>query len=224
MSLINFLSESYLQQASRHRRRCRHLSLNAIVLVCLVGWGLVERGENVTLKQRSEDMKAEEATARSQMNEIIKIRSEHADLKHRFKVQHELHQPISHTQILATFSELLPLSVSLTELHVITKRPPPQPLENVSKKNRHNRKKTSKDQTPDRIDDQVEIELDGLAPDDLTIAQLIGDLSDHPLFDQVAMQYARPVDMRDINGRQFRLSMRVRLDRRFKVQEMAHAD
>ncbi len=221
MSQINFLPETFRRQMEMRRRKYRHMLLLALFAVCLVGWGVVERGRNIGPRDYALSLEQQVKAAREQMSELVKLRTEQQLLLRQVELQRELSQPITHTQVIAVLSQILPPSVTLTDLQVSTHRPPPQPLEDPGKKKRTSSRKTTT--TTDPVEDYLQIELQAVAPDDLTVANVIGDLADHKLFEQVTMKYSRPTQRQEIDARQFRLSMRVRLDRKFEL-EVAHAD
>lgn len=219
MSQVNFLPPRYLNQAKVRRRKSLHLVMLTGLAVCLATWGFVERAKNARPRIRAVTLEAEVEAARDQMNEVVKLRSERAALLQQQKIKHELNQPVSHTQLVNRLASHLPQSVGLTDLRIVTHRPPPEPIVDPGA-NKRRTKKAQQDQPPA---DQLDIELDAVAPDDLTIAQVIGDLSDDPVFDHVAMRFSRSTTVQGVEARLFRLSMRVRLDRKFEV-EVAHAD
>ncbi|MCC6682730.1 MAG: hypothetical protein IT445_17655 [Phycisphaeraceae bacterium] len=221
MNQINFLPETFRLQAEIRRRKYRHMLLLVIFAVSLVGWAVVERGRNLGPRDYAAALEAEVKIAREQMSEMVRLRSEQQSLLRQVELQRELSQPIGHTQVIAVLSQILPPSVALTDLEVDTHRPPPQPLEEPGKKKRSSSSKTTTADTP--VEDYLQIDLQAVAPDDLTVANVIGDLADHSLFEQVTMKYSRPTQRQGIDARQFRLSMRVRLDRKFEL-EVAHAD
>ncbi len=74
--------------------------------------------------------------------------------------------------------------------------------------------------------DEVRIEIEALAPDDLAVATAVAAISDHPLFDGVRMESSRQVERYGVIARKFRLSTTVPLDRVFLEpvpgQEVAH--
>lgn len=215
MSQINFLPVSFVSQARRRRRKYRHAVMLAIVAAGLVGWGFVERGKNIRPQQRAFALEAEVETARYQMNEFVKLKMERDTLLQQQRIKDELSQPVSHTEVISMLARHLPPSVGLTDLQIVTERP----VSNApSTKSTSSRSKSKKTASVAPVVDELRIELDALAPDDVTIANLIGELSEDSLFDRVTLKYSRTTDARGVEGRLFKLLMRVRLDRRFEVE------
>ena len=219
MSQINFLPETYARMARRRRRKYRHLVLLSIFAVGLVGWGFVERGKNVMPRLRAAELEAQVEAARYQMSEFIRLREERDLLVKQQRIKQDLAQPISHTQVITALDAHLPDSIGLTDLQITTVRPAPEPI-NKGGSGAKAKKKSGKNQP---VINELQIEFEAFAPDDVTIANLIGELSEDTLFDRVTLKYSRTTDARGIEGRLFKLLMRVRLDRRFEP-EVAHAD
>lgn len=64
------------------------------------------------------------------------------------------------------------------------------------------------------------IELGGFAPDDRAIAEYVARLDDHPLFQQVSLDFSRTRIIRERTAREFRLSLMVDLERRYEVEPL----
>ena len=214
MNEINFLPQRIVHQSADRRRRARTGGLISLLLTCLVGWGVHEFSINHDMSQQVKRFKDQVATARNQMSEVVKLGDEYKRLQTQVDLQRELSQPISHTQTFVQISETLPESVALLEIHIASRRPAPKALEDDSKRKR----KSKKSKVVELSHNDLQITLDGVAPDDLTIANMIGDLSDHPLFDQIYLEYTRSIEARGVQARAFRLKLRLRLDRRFKLE------
>lgn len=220
MSQINFLPQTIVHQSRRRRRKYRHAVLLAMLALGLAAWGFAERGQNVRPRQRAAALEAEVAAAREQMSEFVKLRDEREMLVRQNRVKDELSQPVSHTQVIAALDGHLPSSIGLTAMSITAVRPAPRPIATAGKSG--SRGKAVKQEHTGPVADELQIEIDGMAPDDLTIANLIGALSEDPLFDRVTLKFSRTTEARGVEGRLFKVLMRVRLDRRF--EEVARAD
>ena len=76
-------------------------------------------------------------------------------------------------------------------------------------------------------DDFIRVELEALAPDDLSVATFVSELDASPLFTGVKMRSSRSTETRGVFAREFRLTAVVDLDRNFKWldrEEVARAD
>jgi Tfp pilus assembly protein PilN len=226
MNDINFLPESYVRGEARRRRIYRQVTLVAILGLSLAGWWLTQHGRTEALRSYAEALEADVRTARDQMSEITKLRQEHEQLKHQVQIQRELAQPVSHTQIVAALGELLPASVGLMQVRMVARRPPPTVAQKATAS--PSKKQSAKTSAPPKAEDALRLELVAVAPDDITVANLVGSLSEHPLFTQVSLRYSRAKEFQGLLGREFHVQLSVPLDRQYEVQstveELAHAN
>lgn len=225
MNDINFLPASYLRRQSIRRRRVRQLALSAAMVGVLIGWWLTQQGQVVALERYATALEAEAAAAVEHRSELVRLREEHKVLMNQVKVRRELAQPLNHTQVIAMIGELMPETVMVTELDMTTHRPPPRTLEDATKTGRKAKRKSSE---PEPIVDEIRLQIDALAPDDLAVAEVVAAISEHPLFESVRMESSREVERYGVIGRKFRLSAVVPLNRVFLEpsigQEVAHVD
>lgn len=222
MNQVNFLPESYVRQQAQRQRAGRQAVLIAAAVLCLVGWWVGQRSQTAMLRQQAEAIEARASAARAQMTELAALEMEHRQLVRQVNLQRELAQPVNHTQVLATMADLLPRSVALLELTMHTRRPAPEPKRTPeeAKKHAETRKGKGKEQKqaePDRI----EMELLAIAPDNMTVAQVIGVLDGHPLFDDVMLRHSREIEVQGVHGRHFRLLMTVELSRQYRPKSPA---
>jgi len=214
MNQINFLPASYFHQRRRRRRFLRDVCLLAAVVTLLALLAGGEYDELLALEQLAYTLESEGNVTRAQIRERTLLQSEHALLARRLAVQQQVSMPVSYSQMTATISRLMPVGVGLSELRCHTDRPQPQPArtDDGARPRRRNR-----DTTPDNVAPVVYIELTGLSPDDATIAEFVGRLSDHPLFEQVKMEYSRSTRAGRLIARKFRITFHVPLNRHYRV-------
>lgn len=209
MNAVNFLPPAFLQKQARRRRVVRQSLLVAGMVGVLVAWGVVQMSQTHRLNQYVTTLEDEVGAAQRQKSEITKLRAEHALLIHQVKVQRELAQPVNHTQIIALMADVIDPTLGVTELMMTTHRPKPQAQSEAS------RKVDKKKKNPRVELDWIEIEFEGIAPNDIAIANVVATLSENPMFNGVQMHYTRQVERDGVIGRRFRLSTRVRLNRDF---------
>lgn len=217
---INFLPASYIQKQAMRRRMFRHAGLIAVVVLLLAGWWMVQRGQTAAMQRYAGSLEQAVRAQRDQMKVYTLLEAEHRDLLHRVKVQRQLAQPISHTQILATLTQVAPQSVAVTELTI------DHELQGKTSRSRSKRDAMSKKAAASR--DLLRIAFTGIAPSDLVIANLLTALKSHPLFEDAKLRYARAVELDGIEGRQFRVEVVVPLDRQGvetkRSEEVAYAN
>ena len=224
MNSINFLPASYLDRQARRQRVVRRVGAVVAALLLVGAWWMAQHQQTTSMRRRLQNFEHQLATARQQQTEVIRLREQYKALVNQVRVQRELAQSVSHTQILAMLGRRMPASVAITEINMITKRPPPRKAEDASKKG-----PVVYSAQPDakKFRDRIKIEFSGFAPDDLTVANLVAALNACPLFAHVHMHSSRAVERFGYEGRKFKLTLSVPLNREFrppspKDQEMAH--
>lgn len=204
---VNFLPASYRRRVRQVRRNRRQAVLAVALLVVLAGWWFVQQQHTGQMRQQAQELEAEVETARQRMTELMALRERYEALRHQVRVQRLLAEPLRRTQIMATLAERMPEPVTLTRIALDTERPPAASVVG--------RDGAGASGHPHK----VELELSALAPDDLTVANLLTALKDHALFDNVAIHHSRSIEHFDVMARQFRLSTVIDLDRQFEPVE-----
>lgn len=144
----------------------------------------------MNLRSRVRSAEAQVVAARDKKIAVAKLRRKRKALLRQVRIQKGIAQPISHTQIIAVLGELLPESVALTNVTMNTTRPPPK-KRGTKESSKHANRRRSNKKPVKQAEDQILIALTAVAPDNLTVANLIGILNDHPLFHGVRMRYSR---------------------------------
>lgn len=225
MNDINFLPKSYIRKRKRQRRLFRQSGLIVVALVCLGFWFVGLKAESYRLANLAKQTEAAVASASSNLVQIKDYQKQKAALKAEHEINRQLAQPVSYSQILQVLGALMPDEVALTRLMLNSQRPEPAKAKEAEhKKSRNARQRAKSADEPDFI----EVEIDGLAPDDISVASLISELDAHPLFSSVKIRSSRSVETRGVVARQFYLSATVDLDRNFEwtpaSQEVAYVD
>lgn len=216
---VNFLPASYIRKQERRQQIIRQAGLISVVVVLLVGWWMVQRGQTAAMQRYADTLEKSVLAQRDQMKVYAVLEAEQRDLLHRVKVQRQLAQPISHTQILATLTQVTPSSVAVTEMTIEHEQP---------RQSRSRSKRQAAKQTAAASRDLLRMAFTGIAPSDLVIANLLTALKSHELFDDVKLRYARAIEVDGIAGRQFHMEVTVPLVRggmdNRRSKEVAYAD
>ncbi|MEX2388156.1 MAG: PilN domain-containing protein [Phycisphaeraceae bacterium] len=213
---INFLPRTYQQRRSERRRIWRHAALLVLLCACLGGWWTVQRDQTQTLRHDVLVYEAQANAAREQMKLVEAFRQEHDQLRQRVALWQRLGQPVSHGQVFATLASQLPNAVVLTRLDVRTQRSvtaAPTSAASDGRRRHTSAAVSNAASTPDRL----ALDFTGIAPDDLTLANLLDQLKEHPLFDGVKLHFSRRMEIHGVVGRQFRIEMAVPLDRDYET-------
>ena len=210
MSQINFLPPAYLQQRSRRHGSLRQCALLVLVAVVMIGWYLDARRELPVLRALAADMDRRKSDLELQSTAATRFTNRLSVLTHEVGIQRELTQAVNYSALLATISKIMPAAMAVTDIRVLAKRPPPtKPKKSV---NSHNKSKTpvSPGIEPWQV---MRVILDGVAPSGHDVANFVGALEAHPLFDQIKIEDVRATRIGDLKARRFTIRFRIRLDR-----------
>lgn len=215
MNYIDFLPPSYHEERARRgivHRRWVLIMLTVLTLVC----GTVARHKRSSeIAWRAAALETQAETTQQKRGEMEKLRTERKALLYQQKVQRQLSQPVAVSQTIATLARQLPDSAGLTNIRVTAHRPAPKPVEDPDAKKP---KRSTKKKTETALEippDYLAIEVHGLAPDDITVANLVNTMSEHPLFEKVTMNFSRVDSRGALISRRFQISAEVPLDRRY---------
>lgn len=213
---IDFLPTSYHEERAQRNLVHRRWILIMLTALTLVGWGVARYKQSTDLAWRANSLDSQVAVTQQKRSEMDKLRQEHKGLLYQQNIQQQLYQPVAVTQTVAVIGQLMPDSTALTSVRILAHRPPPKPLEDPDDKKRKRSSKSKNAPNPEEQKDYLSIEVLGLAPDDVTVAKLVNTMSDHPLFENVAMHFSRVDNRGDLVTRRFSIGADVPLDRRYK--------
>ena len=223
---INFLPASYQQECAARAARRRQSLLLALLFVG-IGLGVAQTWRyRSQLERQHETMLELLASTKTQMSEVSKLESARAILLRQLQIHRELNQPVTYAQTVGTLGSLIPEGMTLRRLTMqndkVTTTRPPRPEE-------VNRAKASGSPNPNApVTDSywaVRIEMSGIAPSDVEIANFIGTLAGSRLFQNVKLSYSRQGLVRQIACREFEIRMEVPLNLTYQAaQEVAGAD
>jgi Tfp pilus assembly protein PilN len=212
---IDFLPPSYHEQRAGRGLARRRWVLIALTLLALTGWAVARHKQSSDLAWRASALESQAQTTQQKRGEMEKLRTEQKALLYQQKVQRQISQSVAVSQAIATLGRQLPDSAGLTSLLVTAHRPPPKPLEDPDDKKAKRAAKKKPDAQDEVPPDYLAIEVQGLAPDDVTVANLVNTMSEHPLFEKVTMNFSRVDTRGDLISRRFQISAEVPLDRRY---------
>lgn len=215
MNHIDFLPSSYHEQRAGRGLARRRWVLIALTTLTLAGWAVVRHKQSSDLAWRAAAIESQAKTTQQKRSEMEKLRAERKALLYQQKVQRQIGQPVAVSQAIASLGRQLPDSAGLTGLLVTAHRPPPKPLEDPDDKKAKRPAKNKSDTKDTPPPDYLAIEVQGLAPDDITVANLVNTMSEHPLFEKVKMNFSRVDTRGEWISRRFQITAEVPLDRRY---------
>ncbi|MBL0926413.1 MAG: PilN domain-containing protein [Phycisphaerales bacterium] len=177
--------------------------------VLFAGYSILRAG-HAERSARVESLAAEARLAWSRSEETQRLLKEIRELEGAITRYDRLAWPVRVSDVIAAVGEQVPESVSLTSL-TLTPRQDLASLARAGSSGRTPGRAAVSTGQPPAARSVLAVEIEGLAPDDMTIARLVSGLDGNPLFDRISMDYARSRDVEGTAGRQFRVVCEVDL-------------
>jgi len=206
MSQINFLSEKFLREQGRSLRVYRQAGLIIIVCLAMGAWGATAWRQLSVMKAELASRSEQSSDLERQTEQYMQMQQQFNDLQHQVKVQQELLMPIKVTEVIAMLGQLMPESLTCRELVVRATEPKPRPVQTG----------TSKASPPPVETPVMRVEIVGLAPTDTDVANFVDQLTAHPVFEAVKLDYTRPTLVSTVTARLFRIEMEIPLNRLYE--------
>ncbi len=208
MNEINFLPQSLLDEYARRRRVTRQVMLTVLMVCSLFGGHLYANAQLTSLEAYASHLTEQSNAARDRLEEMARLECEYHTLANHARVRKQLAAPVRASQVLGCIAQAMPDGIAMTGVSL--RAPTPNPN---ADKGEAAPAATKHPAVGDLRQPVIDVQIDGLASDDLVIAELIGTLSDHPLFKSVNLPYTKEVSYDTFVARRFRVDARVRLDR-----------
>ena len=211
---IDLLPESIRQRTNKGVRTGRTIASIAIGSVLLVALSFHARYDRDVQRTNYDRAKAEANAVISMEQRIDDLRSDLAELESAYARYRAIVPSIDLSDLTATLVNHLPGSAVLDRLDLHTA-------------GRRSSGRSARDRgsaAGDRSSRQMTIELTGFAPDDRVIASYVGTLEKLRIFDHLTLDYSRTKLVRERPAREFRISLRLDLDRRFEQVQIAGAE
>ncbi|MEM7681821.1 MAG: hypothetical protein AAF288_07685 [Planctomycetota bacterium] len=212
---VDFRPQSYIRQTAR-RQRARRMSIAAGLAALATAAGWVPLRAEVDRLDRSADQVSQQlAETRAKADQVESLRTQARSLQQRAQTQRQLALPLDASRLLATLTGIAPSSIKLEQLELITHAP---------KTAEADKKPGAKGQTAPAPRPHYTLRIDGVAPDDRTIIELVAALSKHPMFEDVRAPSNQFTGYDGLLARRFSIEATAPLDRPVHFDTPAQAD
>ncbi|MCC6581602.1 MAG: PilN domain-containing protein [Phycisphaeraceae bacterium] len=206
----NFLPDDYLEQRAQRRANGISLVLFVIVMAGVCGAFAVSRQQQQDVRRLQEAVNQRYQQAADRLEQLDQLRDKKRQMIHKARIAAGLVERVPRSVILAELTNNMPLSVSLLELNLDTKVvTPPVTATTALDKAKADRKEPAQPETP-RSD--ILIDLTGVAPTDVDVAQFMTALSLSSLFTDLNLVFSQQVTIDQHDMRKFRVSLKIRDD------------
>jgi len=207
MENIDFLPERIKVQRARRKRLIRVGYLLAVCVGALVLLGF-SRQERVKAAQAELALLSERSgNVRRQLATLDFLQAQHADLLVKKRIDEELGSRVDALDVLAELGRMMPEGIAITSLNLEAVAVP-APAVGQAKTSASARPAPAGNapRAKETLVNRVRLDLVGLAPTDVDVANFIGQLSASPLFEDVNMGYAKNTRIKDRSAREFKVS------------------
>jgi hypothetical protein len=204
MLSIDFLPERVRIQRARRKRLVRqgYLLAGYVAAMCVLAYA---RHDSIG-SARAELAMLEQCAANTQRQLAMRksLELQQAELNIKKQIEDQLGSRVNTRDILAELSRLMPKSMSVTKFS-FEAMDIPQTARPAAGDDSRRARSAAAGEIKEKVVvvKRVLVVVDGLAPNDIDVANFIGQLSACPLFEDVHMGYAKTVEFRGRPGREF---------------------
>lgn len=229
MNQINFLPESYYRAQKRRGRLLRQCAVVGAIAGCVVLATIAIKANSISQARTADRLEQTVEAEQGAISIISDIEKQHASLLKRAQLKRVLIPPVSYHETINALGQALPAEIAITDLVIQTVTPKPEPIEtDAQREARLKREADPRNQAKPDEPHLIEIELSGLAPDDLAVANFVAALDADALFSRVTMHSSQAAVSEGLQVRRFSLTATVDLGREFQwtdaQPEVAHVD
>ncbi|MFP4106720.1 MAG: PilN domain-containing protein [Phycisphaerae bacterium] len=205
MNKVDFLPE-HIKEARRQRMR---MMVNANVLIVLAavlaGIGFLREDSVKEAQAGLEHVEQRRGQVTQQLELRKELERQQGDLRVKKRIDDELGSRASALVIMGELDRLLPKSMALKDLR-IEATDVRVPVKKAGLQTNGPVVAGGSAQASTRVVKRVRLVITGLAPNDVDVANFIGQLSACPLFEDVNMGYSKTIEFRQRQAREFQAS------------------
>jgi Tfp pilus assembly protein PilN len=190
MANINFVPDDYVQNNESRRTNIMYLVLFGVVMIALCGSFMT-----IKIRQRACGIKEKLVnTKMTKIQEAIKqfeeLQTKRGEMMRTALTTSGLIEPVPRSVLLASLTNNLPQGVSLLKLSLVQKNAGGLPYQNPTSKYKATQTQKAGANDPQASQEKMldtNIDIEGMAPSDLQVAEYIERLSSSILLDNVAL-------------------------------------
>lgn len=212
---MSFLPDDYVNRRLEQRTNLICLSLFAVVLVGILGaWVLLSQQRRDVLREQRR-INAEYTEAAKSINQLNELHNHKVQLLRKAQITATLIEPIPRSNLLADLVNRMPSTLSLTGLEMTSKQIRQNRATQIKKKaalakakaNNNGKPVPAANQPPPVPQYRVTVQILGLAPTDIQVAQYIAALARSPLLRTVHLAFSESVFVEGSPMRKFKVVM-----------------
>ncbi len=221
MATTSFLPQDYVEKKIQQRTNVICLALFCIVLsVVTLAWWVTNR-EQIEDQKLKQDVDRQFVEADHRLQQLDEMQQRRSEMMLKARVTSALLERVPRTLILSELINNMPTSMGLLELgistHVVAARTPPTNLMDKAKLERNKGLTGMSD--IDIKPTEVGLDVVGMAPTDVQVAQFMTALGKSPIFQDLTLQYTEDMVVDSEHMRKFGINMTINQDIDMKTIE-----
>ncbi len=206
----DFLPKEYIEHRQDRRMHFAAVALFAVVLSGVAIAFVVTRSDWRHIRTIRDQVSLRYEEAADQVRTLAALEERQERIAERAELAASLIDRLPRSVLLAEFINHMPADLGLLEFELTASQlPPSTPIAADAPANQPKRGKTMTEVADDpRIEPprwRTEISLLGFAPTDVHVSAFLSELNDHPLLENVNLQFSEEIELNDIPVRQFRI-------------------
>ncbi len=201
--IVDFLPERIKIQRARVRRLVRQGYLIALVLLGVVFWGLTSNHRVARTQAELAMLRDRSCNVQKMLEDRARLEQQQGELLIKERISRSLGSRVNTLDMLSELERLLPPGVSLLSMNIEAVQM------QAGEGDRNVSRRTAVEHAPPAMTNRVRLVLTGIAPNDVDVANFIGQLSASPLFEDVNMGYARTLNYQGHKAREFQASCHI---------------
>lgn len=200
MKNIDFLPEAYRRARRCHGNRMRRIWLAGTCLALLACWFILDEFRLHSARAYQQYLARENQTVQAGLAHIAKLQAEQLVLMDKYRLLQDLRSPVSNVNTILRIAEMLPQDVALKNLQM-TCRPATEPRGKAASE--------ASAKSPQGQPAVPRVSLSGVAPSQVDIAILVGQLSGCREFANVRLDYCRAAELESRRVQEFRVTFEI---------------
>ncbi len=204
---INFVPDDYVQSSESQRMNLMYLILLAVVMTALGGMFVTIKIRQHVLGREVARIDAEMAKEEEDLKKLNELQAKQKEMMRTAITTAQLLEPVPKSVLLASLTNNLPAGVSLLRLYMVQKETKPA-VAAPAAMNKYQAASAIGGPKADSAEkpSETHIDISGIAPSDLQVADYIERLSNSSLLQNVALVESKEHKIEDTTFRQFKLS------------------
>lgn len=211
-SNTSFLPEDYLEKRAARRTNIVCMTLFAVVMFGLVAAFAVSSRQDAEVRQQHRQVTAEFEEAARRIEQLEQLQQQKQQMLHKAQVTSVLVERVPRSLLMAELINHMPPTLSLIEMNLDTQvlRTTTRPRTAIQREQqRLNEQAAEQEGRIEVPETELTVNMIGVAPTDVEVAQFMTALGRHEMFDDVNLQFSEQTTIDEQTMRQFRIEMRV---------------